>query len=255
MTLPINTQIGNWTFPTYTLLLSLAVLLSGGVLLFPYRRQPALLIPICNTLLGALLGAVLVARVVHVLLDAPYFVDHVEEALLLDAGGLDWHGAILGGLSALVLVARWYTPRLKLPVRPLLDGLALCVGLLALAGWVGCLAANCAYGREVPSALGYPPLFIVESSDEFGALVPRYNTYGLGVLLALVLFVVALVAQWRGWFIYRRFWLVIALLCVGMFGIGFVRGDYAVMLVGLRADQWLDMGMLIVSLQRLAVSR
>ncbi len=251
MTLPINTAIGAFNIPTYTALLAAAVLICGAALLYPYRRHA--LVSTSNTVLAGMLCAVLFARLAHLLLNAPYFVDHIEEALRLEAGGLDWHGAVLGGILGMHIVARWYKPRVEIPARALLDVLALCVGNLALASWVGCLAANCAYGKEVPSALGYPPLLIVETSDEFGALVPRYNTYGLGVALALALIVLCLLWQWHGWFIYRRFWLVIALLSIGLFGIGFLRGDYALMLLGLRADQWLDLGMLVVSLQRLAV--
>jgi prolipoprotein diacylglyceryltransferase len=222
-------------------------------LLYPYRRQN--LVPTINVLLAGMLCAVIAARIGHIVINAPYFVDHVEEALRLNAGGLDWHGAVLGGVLAIHMGARWYKPRLEIPTRALLDALALCVGILALASWGGCLAANCAYGKEVASAIGYPPLSIVETSDEFGTLVPRYNTYGLGAALALLLIIMSIIAQWRGWFIYRRFWLVIALLSVGMFGIGFLRGDYAVILIGLRADQWLDVGMLVVSIWGIWVKR
>jgi prolipoprotein diacylglyceryltransferase len=259
LTLPINTHIGNYTLPTFTLLLSIGVFISGARLLYPYRHQRQHLIPIINVLLAGMLGAVLLARIFHILINAPYFVDHWEEAIRLNAGGLDWHGAVLGGVIAIYIGAQWYKPRLEIPTRALLDALAVCIGVLALLTWSGCLAANCAYGKEVASAIGHPPLSIVETSDEFGALVPRYNTYGLGWGLALLLIIISVIAQWRGawnaWFVYRRFWLVIALLSVGMFGIGFLRGDYAVILLGLRADQWLDVGMLMISLQRLAFSR
>jgi hypothetical protein len=42
--------------------------------------------------------------------------------------------------------------------------------------------------------------------------------------------------------------LILAFLSLGMFGIGFLRGDYAVMIGSLRADQWLDGGLLALSL-------
>ena len=58
--------------------------------------------------------------------------------------------------------------------------------------------------------------------------------------LALILLIVSLVLIRRGWLKKRRFWLLLALLSAGMFGISFFRGDYAVVIAGMRADQVLD---------------
>ena len=55
--------------------------------------------------LGACLGGVIGARIVHVLLNWAYFADNLSEALHPNAGGLDWHGAVIGGLIGLALVA------------------------------------------------------------------------------------------------------------------------------------------------------
>ncbi|NWF71015.1 MAG: prolipoprotein diacylglyceryl transferase [Chloroflexi bacterium] len=247
MSLPFFVEIFGFTLPTYTLFLALAVLLSGAWLC--WQKRAVSLGALLNVQLGALLGALLLARIVHVVLNAPYFVDHVEEALRLDAGGLDWHGALLGGLAGAALVARWYTPRIDL--RPVLDAFAPCVGLLALLTWGGCLAANCAYGLEVLSALGYPPLAIVETADEVGTLAPRLNTYGAGMAFGGTLVLLALLLQWRAWLLYRRFWLMIALLSMGLLLIGCARGDDALRLLGLRADQWLDALCWLFSLWRL----
>ena len=58
--------------------------------------------------------------------------------------------------------------------------------------------------------------------------------------LALALLIISVILIRQGWLKGRRFWLLLALLSAGMFGIGFFRGDYAVMIAGLRADQVLD---------------
>jgi phosphatidylglycerol:prolipoprotein diacylglycerol transferase len=248
MSLPIVVSFGTFVVPTYTLLLSLAVIGVGLCIWFQYRHESRLRAPIANVLLAVLLGGVIGARLVHVLLNALYFVERVPEALRLDGGGLDWHGALLGGCLAMRLIAGWYMPRLQIDTRRLLDMLAMGVGVLALAAWGGCLASNCAYGKEVAAVVGYPPFVIVETSDEFGTLAPRFNPYGLGAVHAAGLAAVGALCWWRGWMLYRRLWLVIFLLSIGLLAIGFVRGDYAVIILGLRTDQWLDVGTLGVSL-------
>src|SRR5690606_31172444 len=98
------------------------------------------------------LGAVVGARLAHVALQWDYFSAHTGEIIRLTAGGLDWHGALLGGLLGLALVARWR----RLPLRLLLDALTPVLPLVALGGWIACWSAACGYGREVDTLANYP---------------------------------------------------------------------------------------------------
>jgi prolipoprotein diacylglyceryltransferase len=148
-------------------------------------------------------------------------------------------------------VCRWR----KLEFARLLDVLTPALPLLALAGWWGCRAANCGFGAEVDTLANYPPLVVAELPDVYGIPAPRYNTQAFGLALALLVFGLTVWLFRRGLLVGRRFWLVLALLSAGMFGIGFFRADYAVEIVNLRADQWLDLGVLLVSVVCLAGSR
>ena len=76
----------------------------------------------------------------------------------------------------------------------------------------------------------------------YGIVAPRYNTQLFGLALAVALLMVSIVLIRRGWLKYRRFWLVLALLSLGMFGISFYRGDPVPLVAGWRADEWLDLG-------------
>ncbi|MFN8450211.1 MAG: prolipoprotein diacylglyceryl transferase family protein [Anaerolineae bacterium] len=231
------------TVPIFSLALALGIALGIGVGIWRMTQRPGAVVDAC---LGALAGGIVGARAGHVLLNGSYFADNLSEALRPNAGGLDWHGALLGGLVGLALVARWR----RLSLRDLLDALTPTLPLLAFAGWLGCWAGVCGYGAEVDTLARYPALAAAETRDVYGIVAPRYNTQVFGMALALLILSAVLIR--RCWLKYRRFWLLLALLSLGMFGIGFFRGDSAQVVAGLRADQWLDAGTLVISLWFLA---
>jgi phosphatidylglycerol:prolipoprotein diacylglycerol transferase len=225
--------------PVFSLALVVGIALSVGI---GVRHMHLRLGAFMDVMLGSLVGAVVGARIIHVLLNWAYFADNLNEAVRPSAGGLDWHGALIGGLLGLALASRWR----KLSLHDLLDALAPALPLLAFAGWLGCWGAVCGYGAEVDTLANYPAFAAAETRDVYGIIVPRYNTQVFGMALGLALLVLSAVFIRRGWLRYRRFWLLLALLSAGMFAIGFLRGDYAVMVAGLRVDQVLDLALVLL---------
>ncbi|MBZ0292929.1 MAG: prolipoprotein diacylglyceryl transferase [Anaerolineae bacterium] len=239
------TYIGSLRLQTYTLLLGLGIVIVAISGLYRQRAQAG---RFADVYLGALIGGVVGARGLHVLLNWRHFAYTPEEILQFSSGGLDWHGAVWGGLIGLVLMARWR----RVNVVTLLESLTLAVPLLAIAGWMGCWAAGCAYGAEVDTLARYSPLLVSESPDVYGIPAPRYRTHLFGVVVGLLLLILAGVMLRRGWLPNSRFWILLVLLSAGMLMIGFFRADYALMARGLRADQWLDGLMLGFGLINLA---
>ena len=232
----VLTRIGPLAAPTFTVFLALGAVVTWTVALWRARTgaTPGQLTDVC---LGALIGAVAGARAVHVALNWSYFSTHTDEAIRLSAGGLDWHGAVIGGLIGLLLAARLS----HVASSRMLDALSLALPLVAMAGWYGCWAAACGYGAEVDTLARYPAWAVAETGDVYGIVAPRYSTQVFGLALgAATLVIAAALTRVRG----LRFWIVLALLSAGMAGIGVVRGDYAPVINGLRADQWLDLGMI-----------
>ncbi len=231
------TMIGPITLQTYTLLLAIGVSLSAAISVYRLPGRPGRVLDAC---LGGLAGGAIGARVLHVLLNWAHFSTRPDQILQFSSGGLDWHGAVIGGLIGLYAVSRWR----GLGLSRLLDALVIALPLLALTGWLGCWAAGCAYGAEVETLAYYPAIAVSIAPDVYGIPAPRYNTQFFGVLVALGLLLLAAGLVWKklatGW----RFWLILGLLSLSMFVIGFFRADYAIMLAGLRADQWLDVFML-----------
>lgn len=242
------TTLGPLTLPTFTLLLALAVAAAAAISLYraPVRAGAA------DCGLAALAGAAVGARAAHVLLNLDYFAGAPAEALRFSAGGLNWHGAVVGGLAGLWLAARWR----RVDAAALLDRLALALPLLVFAVWWGCLGAACGYGAEVDTLAHYPAWMVAELRDVYGLPAPRYNTQVFGMALGAALLPVMALVTRRGWLRGRRFWLALALVSAGMFAIGFARADYTPAIAGLRADQWLDLVLLALAGWRLlAVQR
>lgn len=238
------TTIGPWTVQTFTLILALAIALSAVIGL---RRD----VTRADAYLAAFVGSVIGARLLHVLLNLDYFADNLNEAFNLSAGGLDWHGAVMGGVAGLY-VAAWLQRRDHSGIGTryivsLRNSLTPALPIIGLGAWYGCLAAGCGYGREVDTLANYSPLVAAELVDVFGIVAPRYATPFFGMALSGGVLLVALVIIWRGWLREGRFWFVLALLSAGMFVIGFFRADHTFMIAGLRADQWLDGAFLVVS--------
>lgn len=242
------TTLGPLTLPSFTLLLALAVAAAAGISLY---RAPVRAGAAADCGLAALAGAAVGARLFHVVLNAGYFAGAPAEALRLSAGGLNWHGAVIGGLAGLWLAARWR----GVEAAALLDRLALALPLLVFAVWWGCLGAACGYGAEVDTLALYPAWMVAELRDVYGLPAPRYNTQVFGMALGAALLPVMALAAQRGWLRGRRFWLALALVSAGLFIIGFARADYTPAIAGLRADQWLDLTLMALAGWRLMAAR
>lgn len=234
--------------PIYSLALALGIAACVGI---GARRSGAGLGRMIDVGLGAVIGGIIGGRLEHVLLNWGYFEANVSEALRPSAGGLGWHGAVIGGVVGLALVARWR----GLGTRTLLDALAPGLAVLAFAGWLGCWAAPCGYGAEVATLAGMPAWAAGETRDVYGIIEPRYNTQVFGMGLALALLAVSWIMERRGWLAGRRFWFLLALLSAGMFVIGFWRGDSVPMVGGIRADQWMDIVFVVISCWLLVFSK
>jgi hypothetical protein len=131
--------------------------------------------------LAVLLGVLLGARAGYVLFHTDYYGDHRGEIFQFWLGGLDWIGALAGGLFVLIIL--WRVSRE--PLDSLADSLAPLALPLAAGAWLGCMDSGCAYGPSLNSWLGF------EVPDEFGILTRRFPLQLMAVLL-LVIFTVGL---------------------------------------------------------------
>ncbi|NPV77360.1 MAG: hypothetical protein HPY59_13440 [Anaerolineae bacterium] len=185
-----------------------------------------------------LLGALLGARVGFVLFHLGYYQRHLAEILQLWMGGLDWPGALAGGLAALGIVWRSW----RKPFGQLADGLAPLALPLAAGAWLGCWGSGCAYGAPMPGWGG------MAVPDESGAVIRRFPLQLMAVLALIVL---------AAWFEIRHPRPSPAGSYAGRVALGlgalmllasFLRADPAPRWAGLRPDTWVALLWVIADL-------
>ena len=102
---PTLFTIGNWSLPTYTVLLDLGLILGLVLVYFEGRRLLQSGETGLDLGLWAIIGGVIGGRVAYVLANWGAFQEEPIRALRLWEGGLSFHGGVLGGLTVLLLFA------------------------------------------------------------------------------------------------------------------------------------------------------
>lgn len=232
----ILARYGPYFLYAYTVALGLGVVLALVTTAALARREPVA--GWFDGALAAAAGALLLGRVVFVRLNAAYFAENPFEAWQIWLGGLNAHGALLGGLAGLWLWAR-LTRR---PFYPYAGLLAPGLALLAASGWAACRFEGCAYG--LPAA---PGLFAADLPDNLGVMAVRYRTQLAGAIGSLVVFGLSL------WGFGRvrpalLFWGTLAGLSAVRVVVALGRGDPAPVVAGLRLDLLVDLVILATSL-------
>jgi prolipoprotein diacylglyceryltransferase len=236
---PFTTLFGRQWY-SYTVLLMIGAVVSLVWLIYraPKDKRTATI----DVFLAGLVGGVSIGRLVHVALQWQYFADRIPEIRkIYEQGGLDWHGVFIGALFSMLVMAKWR----KIDMPHLLDTFTVLIPLLALLAWWGCGTIACAYGLPVEHMTDYPGGITWLQRDIYGIIEPRFATQFLGVGWSIILLLLAILLHRRDWLRGVRLWLMVLLLSIGMFGIGFLRGDFSLMLHNLRDEQWLDIGMIL----------
>jgi phosphatidylglycerol:prolipoprotein diacylglycerol transferase len=152
---PRLVQIGNFSLPTYGVLVSLGVMIGLAVAARYSQRQGIDPEKAWNLGILAVLFALLGAKIMLILNDWSWYSSHPREIFslsMLQAGGVFY-----GGLLAALVVSWWYIRRNHLPVLRTSDAFAPGLALGHAIGRVGCFAAGCCYGK--PTSLPWGVTF------------------------------------------------------------------------------------------------
>lgn len=210
--------------PTYGLLFAISVLLAWRW----YAKRTASLGLSSETLFNqtfyALIAGVLGAKLLLIVVDWRFYIDHPGQIL----GTLRSAGVLVGGVVAGATAFFIYGKRHGLPLWKLVDAIVAPVALAQAVGRLGCLSAGCCWGSKASSE-GFAVVFtnpVAAQQTGVPLNVPLVPTqllqFGNDLLLALIL-----TFAWRKqlrpdgtvW------WLYVLLYSLGRGTIEFWRGD------------------------------
>jgi phosphatidylglycerol:prolipoprotein diacylglycerol transferase len=249
---PIFWQWGGLTIGTYAVCMVLGLMAGTIVSLSEARRRHVRSTLVLDAILAAVVLGVIAARFGYALINWAYYQDHTSEIARLWLGGLNWQAGFVGGsLGAWLIARRHSSPML------ILDLLAIGTALGACFGWIGSYLSATAYGKELFP--GQPFFFLaIDAPDWYGLTNPRWPVQIIGAVWALLLFLWLWLTRQRAWRDGRRYWLFVAAYSLGVFALGFTRGDDVPAVGGWRIDQILDallFGIALVALARLRLKQ
>jgi phosphatidylglycerol:prolipoprotein diacylglycerol transferase len=230
-------KVGGFSVYTYSLLMAAAVVGGFIVALHEGKRVGLRQLDVADAVLWAVIGAILGARLEYVLLNWEYFREQPELPFHMWEGGFAYHGGLLAGILVLVLYARLK----RLSFWLLADALALGFALSVTIGWAACLFGGCAYGQ-----MGFGLLHFTWY-DVFGVMASRFAVQPLAIALSLILFAVLWLLRARMPFSGSLFLLYLMISGVIHFALGLERGDETLWWWGLRVDQWLALGQVLLA--------
>jgi NAD+ synthase len=214
-------------FSPYSLIISTAAAVGLGLSARLFRGRRAFLVDVGG---GVMLGALIGARLDHVLLHWAYFQARPEEIIQLWEGGLGWAGAVLGGTLVLVGLSL-FSGRL---LGTLMDALLPAAGITASGVWLAVWGTGSIYGPRTGAWWGLP------APDAFGVVDQRVPLSLLGA--GLILLGTALIRwiRFRPWLAWpgQRFLLLMTLICAAAAGLSFLRVDPGPALWGIRRSAW-----------------
>ncbi len=220
---PIICQFGPVTVYSYGLMLAIAAVVCTFLASRDAKKigiEPGV---ISDFIFWTVVSGILGARFFYILLNFRFFMDHPLEIVMIQNGGLAWHG----GLIAATVVGIRFIRKKGLPLATMLDLVAPYAALGESIGRVGCFLNGCCFGREVAWGIYFPvhharlhptQLYTMAGLFILFLILRRYRDFSKisGDVFVLYLFGASLLR----------------------FVIEFFRADHYVLVLGLSVYQW-----------------
>lgn len=243
---PIICQLGPVTVYSYGFMLAVAAVVCTFLASRDAKKIgiPPGVIP--DFTFWTVVAGILGARLFYVLLNYRFFMDHPLEIVMVQNGGLAWHG----GLLAATMTGIRFIRRRGLHLPTMLDLVAPYAALGESIGRVGCFLNGCCYGREVPWGIYFPV--------HHARLHPTqlYATAGLFILFLILRHYRKVSSSPQGAFGRREptgkipgdvFVMYLFGASLLRFVIEFFRADHYILVMGLSVYQWVCIAILMIA--------
>ena len=222
---PTLFQFGSFALHTYGLFIAVGFLLGIGLALKESRRKGIPSEKILDLSFFIIISAIVGSRLLYVVINYTYYLDHPLAFFKIWEGGLVFYG----GFILAFLTGLWYLKKQQLPFWEMGDLLAPSIAIGQVFGRLGCFAAGCCFGEktDLPWAVTF------SHPDSLApAGVALHPTQLYEALAALVIFLILMLLKGRPSVPGYRILLYLFLYGSVRWGIEFFRGDYRGTLIG-----------------------
>lgn len=234
---PVAFSIGTLEIRWYGIMVVLAVVAILAISLLEAKRLKIPSDDVYNVAIWAIIGGVIMSRVVHIIDHWSYYMEHPEQIVSFEGVGV--YGAVIGILIAVVI----YCLVKKISIWKICDMVAPGALVGMAIGRVGCLLNGCCYGLETTSSCfsvythpsSYAPLNMLLLPTQLFHIV--WNLVAFGIIWAL---------RKRLQPVGTTFLLYLALYAAGDLTIRFFR-DGTPWLFGMQQAQVIGIAMLVVT--------
>ncbi len=150
--LPRLFHIGNFSLPTYGLLVSMGVLIGLWISVRNSEKQGINPEHAWNFGILVVLCGILGAKILYIINDWGYYTSHPGE--IFSFSTLQAGGVFSGGLIGAFIAAAWYIRKNRMPALATCDAFAPGLAIGHAIGRVGCFAAGCCYGKPTTHPWG-----------------------------------------------------------------------------------------------------
>jgi len=192
--------------------------------------------------LWTIIGGIIGGRIGFVIANAGAFGEDWLRAFRIWEGGLSFHGAFLGGLLVIAILALFQRRR-EDPASfwELTDAITPGLALGLVFGWTACLLGGCAYGI-LGEGVGYLIL-----PDAYGLEGLRFATQIAGLIQSAILFIAFWLLRERWPFAGASFLMFCLIYFTGQFFLEGYRGDEAIYFGPWRLTQAIDLAIVLLA--------
>ena len=232
---PVLFEFWNFKIYSYGVMVALGFLIAVYLASREARRAGIAPENIFDIGLYALLFGIIGARALHILLERAYYINRPFDIIMINRGGLAFHGGLIAGIMA----AWFFTKRNRMPLWKTSDVIIPYVALGQAIGRIGCFLNGCCYGipTYLPVGISLP-----------GHLQRLHPTQLYSSIFLFLTFIILKRIYRKKKFDGAVFFSYLLIFSFGRFFIDFLRGDLSRVFLGMRTSQLISLGIFLIAL-------